>query len=164
MKYCHSVEPVTLRKHVAEYEQMWKWMVEFLSKYQGHGINSIRVDKSMIFLNILRAIVPWVTSSCAIALFALSFRQFPLIYILYFRQSHTVEYRVTKIIPQGYLKGSGKIYICATKAPRATLNGTYGTASTPWSGCIALHLIWYRLQDTAADQRCAMIHSSLPYS
>ena len=29
--YCHSVEPVTLSKYVAEYEHMCKWMVEFLS-------------------------------------------------------------------------------------------------------------------------------------
>ena len=68
----HSVEPVTLSKYVAEYEQMWKWMVEFLSKIQGHGIkielaNSISVAKSMIFFNILGAIEPWVTSSWAIA-------------------------------------------------------------------------------------------------
>ena len=30
-------------KHVAEYEQMCKWMVEFLSKFQGRGI---KIDKS----------------------------------------------------------------------------------------------------------------------
>ena len=55
------VEPVTLRKYVAEYKQMWKLMVEFLSKFQGQVIhidrvNSIRVAKSMIFFNILRAV------------------------------------------------------------------------------------------------------------
>ena len=64
----HSIEPVTLRKYVAEYEQMWKCMVEFLSKFQGYGIkidrvDSIRLAKSMIFFNILRAIGPWVTLS-----------------------------------------------------------------------------------------------------
>ena len=53
----HSVEPVTLSKYVAEYEQMWKLMVKLLSKFQGRGIkidkvNSIRVAKSMIFFNI----------------------------------------------------------------------------------------------------------------
>ena len=56
-----SVEPVTLSKYVAEYEQMWTWMVEFLSKFQGRGINidrvnSIHVSKSMIFFSNLRAI------------------------------------------------------------------------------------------------------------
>ena len=34
----HSVEPVTLSKYVVEYEQMRKWTVEFLSKFQGRGI------------------------------------------------------------------------------------------------------------------------------
>ena len=66
----HSVEPVTLSKYVAEYKQMWKWMVKFLSKFQGRGIKinivySIHVDKSLIFVNILHAIAPWVTSSWA---------------------------------------------------------------------------------------------------
>ena len=56
----HRVEPVTLSKNVAEYEQMYKWMVECLTKFQGRGIyidrvNWIRVAKSIIFLNILRA-------------------------------------------------------------------------------------------------------------
>ena len=49
----HNVEPVTLKKYVVEYEQMWKWMVEFHSKFQGRDIkidrvNSIRITKSMI--------------------------------------------------------------------------------------------------------------------
>ena len=84
----HSVEPVTMRKYVAEYEQMWKWIVEFLSKFQGRGIkiiivNSIRVGISMIFFNILHAIAPWVTSSWAIVFFALSLRLLPLVYILW---------------------------------------------------------------------------------
>ena len=34
----HSVEPVTPSKYFAEYERMWKWMAEFLSKFQGRGI------------------------------------------------------------------------------------------------------------------------------
>ena len=59
----YSVEPVTLSKYIAEYEQMWKWIVEFLSKFQGRGIKidrviSIRVSISMIFFNILHAIAP----------------------------------------------------------------------------------------------------------
>ena len=79
----HSVEPVTLSKYVAEFEQMWKWMVEFRSKFQGSGFkidiyNSIRVVKSMIFFNILRAIAPSVTSSWAIVFFTLSLRLLPL--------------------------------------------------------------------------------------
>ena len=57
----YSVETVTMSKYVAEYEQVWKWMVEFLSKFQGRGIkigrvNSICVAKPLIFLNILRAV------------------------------------------------------------------------------------------------------------
>ena len=66
MKYYYSatvtahkalVEPVTLSKY-AEYEEMWKWMVEFLSKFWGRHIridrvNSVRLAKSIIFFNIL---------------------------------------------------------------------------------------------------------------
>ena len=56
-----GVEPVTLSKYVAEYEQMWKWIVKFLSKFQGRSIkidrvSSIRVSKSTIFFNILSAV------------------------------------------------------------------------------------------------------------
>ena len=56
-----SVEPVTLAKYVAEYVQMWKWMVEFLSKFRSRGfkiarVNSIRVGKQFIFFNILREV------------------------------------------------------------------------------------------------------------
>ena len=85
---CNSrrVEPVTLSKYIAKYEQIWKWMVEFLSKFQGRGIkidrvNLIRFAKSMIFFNIFRAITPWVTTSWAIVFFALSLRLLPLVYI-----------------------------------------------------------------------------------
>ena len=63
MKY-NEIETVTASnpwpwsKYVAEYEQMWKWMVESINKFQRRGIkidrvNSIRVAKSMIFFNIL---------------------------------------------------------------------------------------------------------------
>ena len=53
-------------------------MVEFLNKFQGRSIkiakdNSIRVDKPLIFFNILRAISPQVTS-WAIVFFELSVR------------------------------------------------------------------------------------------
>ena len=53
----HSAETVTLCEYVPEHEQMYKWMVEFFSKFQGRGIkmnrvNSIPVAKSLIFLNI----------------------------------------------------------------------------------------------------------------
>ena len=53
--YRHSFEPVTRpEQYVSEYEQMWKWMVEFLSQFKGRGmkidrVNSSRVAKSMIF-------------------------------------------------------------------------------------------------------------------
>ena len=40
----YSVEPLSLRKYVAEYEQMWKWMVAFISKFQGRGIKIDRVN------------------------------------------------------------------------------------------------------------------------
>ena len=58
----HSVETVTLSKYVIEYKQMRKWMVEFISKFQGSGIiiervNSKRVAEPSIFFNILRALV-----------------------------------------------------------------------------------------------------------
>ena len=64
---------------------MWKWMVEFLSKFQGCGIkidrvNSMSVAKSVIFFNILRAIASGATSSWAIVFFVL--RLFSLVYIL----------------------------------------------------------------------------------
>ena len=87
ISYRHRVEPVTLSKYVVEYDQMWKWMIEFLSKFQGRVIkidrvNSIRVAKSRIYFNILRAIAPWVTSSRANVFFALTLRRLPL--FLYF--------------------------------------------------------------------------------
>ena len=48
--------------NVAEYKQMWNWMVESLSKLSGHGIkmdSSFNLGaKSMILFNILRAIAP----------------------------------------------------------------------------------------------------------
>ena len=53
----HGVETVTLSKYVTEYEQMGKWMVEFLSKFQNSVIkigrvNSIRVVNALIFVYI----------------------------------------------------------------------------------------------------------------
>ena len=38
----HSGKTVTLGKYVAEYEQMRKWMIEFLSKFQGRGFKIAR--------------------------------------------------------------------------------------------------------------------------
>ena len=90
-------------------EQLWKWMVEFLSMLQGCGIkidrvNLILVAKSIIKFNSLRAIAPWVTSSWAIifcvelastsvSLYTLdrpattnSLRLLPLVYILWVDQ------------------------------------------------------------------------------
>ena len=83
-----SIDPMTLSNYVEEYEQMWKWMVEFRSKFQGHGIEidrvySIRVAKSMIFFNILRVIAPWVMSSWAIVFFALRKHLLLEVYILW---------------------------------------------------------------------------------
>ena len=36
--YRHSFETMNLSKYVAEYEQMWKWIIEFLSKFQGRDL------------------------------------------------------------------------------------------------------------------------------
>ena len=57
----HNGETVTMNKYVAEYEQMRKFMIKFLSKFQSRGIkiarvNSIPVAKPSIFFNILRAV------------------------------------------------------------------------------------------------------------
>ena len=50
-----SNETVTLRKHDTKYKHMWKWMVEFLKKFENRGIkiaevNSIRNTKSINIL------------------------------------------------------------------------------------------------------------------
>ena len=39
-----SVEPETLSKYVPEYERTSKWMVEFISKFQGRDIKTDRVN------------------------------------------------------------------------------------------------------------------------
>ena len=115
----HSVEPVTLSKYVTEYEQIWKWMVEFLSKFQSRGIkidrvNSISVYKSIIFFNILSAIAPWVKSSWAIVLFALCLRLHPLVYILCISSAkhHTAELysKTDRTKPRKYLSISDQLY------------------------------------------------------
>ena len=69
----HNVEAETLSKYIGEYEQMWKWIFEFLSKFHGRGIkiarvNSILVAKPLIFFNILRAVTRQVTSLWAIVI------------------------------------------------------------------------------------------------
>ena len=68
----------TLSIYAAKYEQIWKWMVEFLYQFQGRGIkidrdNSIRVAKPLIFFDILCVVARKVTSSWAIYFFVLSF-------------------------------------------------------------------------------------------
>ena len=40
----HSNETVTLRKHVANYKNMRKWMIEFLRKFENRGIKIARVN------------------------------------------------------------------------------------------------------------------------
>ena len=40
---CDSVETATMIKHVTEYEQMQKRMVEFVGKFQGHGIKNCSI-------------------------------------------------------------------------------------------------------------------------
>ena len=86
--YHHSIKPVTLSKYIAEYDQIWKWMVEFLSKFESYDIKIDRVNllciaKSKIFFNILHAIALWVTSSLPIIFFALSLCLLPLVYVLW---------------------------------------------------------------------------------
>ena len=39
----HSNETVTLRKHVTKYENMWKWMVEFLRNFE-NSIMKIKLN------------------------------------------------------------------------------------------------------------------------
>ena len=51
----HSNETVTLKKHVTKYKHVWKYMVEFLSKFENRNIkitrvNSIRITKSINLL------------------------------------------------------------------------------------------------------------------
>ena len=48
----HSNETVTIRKHVSKYENMQKWMIKFLRKFEDRGIkidlvNSILILKSI---------------------------------------------------------------------------------------------------------------------
>ena len=57
VRYCDrlSNETVTVMKHVTKYKNMRKWMVEFLRKFENHGIkiarvNSIRITKSINLL------------------------------------------------------------------------------------------------------------------
>ena len=67
---------------------MYKWMVEFLSKFKGSGIkvdrvSSIRVAKSLISFNILRVDDRKETSSRDIVFFAMSLRLVSLVNILW---------------------------------------------------------------------------------
>ena len=39
-------ETVTLRKHVAKYKHIQKWMVKFLRKFGSHGIKIAQVTRS----------------------------------------------------------------------------------------------------------------------
>ena len=36
----HSIETMTLRKHLTKYKNMRKWMVEILRKFENHAIKS----------------------------------------------------------------------------------------------------------------------------
>ena len=57
----HSNETVSLMKHVIEYENMKKWMVELIRKFENRGskialVNSILITKStnlLLFILIL---------------------------------------------------------------------------------------------------------------
>ena len=120
----NSVEPVTLSKYLAEYELMWKWMVEFLSKLQGSGIkidrvNSIRVAKSIIFFNICRDILHR-ESSWAIIFFALSLSLLPLVYIL-------CSYLPTYLLLLYYLWPTHRLLL----SPQSCLPATLITSDLP---------------------------------
>ena len=39
----HRYETVTVRKYVNKYKKMWKWMVEFLRKFENLGIEIAQV-------------------------------------------------------------------------------------------------------------------------
>ena len=91
------------------------------------------------------------------------------------RQSYTIEYGFRKIVPEGHeqringlqyrevlQRGGAEVYRCATRAPRITRTGTYGSSRAPLRGCIGLHLILYNIQRTATDRPWAMSHSNTP--
>ena len=44
----HSSETVPLRKHVTKYKSMHKRIVEFLRKFENHGIKSTLVNSILI--------------------------------------------------------------------------------------------------------------------
>ena len=44
----HSIETVTLRKHVTKYKNMRKWMVEFVRKFDNRAIKSGRDNLILI--------------------------------------------------------------------------------------------------------------------
>ena len=61
----HSNEIVTLFKHATKYENMRKWMVEFLRKSEGRDdkiarVNSIRITKSINLLYFCTVLVSFV--------------------------------------------------------------------------------------------------------
>ena len=58
----HGIKTVTLSEYVDEFEEMCKWIIEFLSKFQGRGIkinrvNLICVAKQLIFFSFFTAVV-----------------------------------------------------------------------------------------------------------
>ena len=44
----HSIETVTIKKHVTKYKSMRKWMVEFLRKFENRAIKSGRDNSIFI--------------------------------------------------------------------------------------------------------------------
>ena len=47
----HSIETVTLKKHVTKHKNMRKWMIEFLKKFEKRAIKSGR-DNSILITKI----------------------------------------------------------------------------------------------------------------
>ena len=87
------------------------------------------------------------------------------------RQSHTIEYGVSKIVPEGHSEGNKSPAMLRGSAARERIikytdvqpeHCVYGPGRAPLRGCIGLHLILYSLHSTATDRRSALSHSNTP--
>ena len=94
---------MTLSKYVSVYEQMWKWVVKFQSKCQGRGINidrvsSIRLGKSLIFVNISRAdaIAKWLLHELPFSYVLRACTSISLLFKMYF--GYTLSGSIGKVV------------------------------------------------------------------
>ena len=92
------------------------------------------------------------------------------------RQSHIIEYGVSKIVPEGQWEGNKShardtarfqsqavhMYADVQSEPsqRVTKTGTCGPCRAPLRGCIRLHPILYSIHSTATDWRWVMSHAN----